>query len=105
MDKIAARRDITKVAVMVNPSLAEADEVFALPYIDMVQFHGDEDEEYCGHFARHDRPFIKAIAAKDKASVRNLGRFHTRHILLDGYSREASGGDGEEGRPGFVALS
>ncbi len=86
--------EITKVAVMVNPAIEEAEAVFALPFIDMVQFHGDEDEEFCGHFARLDRPFIKAVAVKDETSVGNLGKFYTRHILLDAYSPGAYGGTG-----------
>ena len=36
---------VTKVAVMVNPTIQEAEAVFKLPFINMVQFHGDEDEK------------------------------------------------------------
>lgn len=85
---------IAKVAVMVNPSIAEAEAVFKLPFIDMVQFHGDEDEKFCAYFAGAGLPFIKAVAVKDEASVRNLGRFGTSHILIDAYSPDAYGGTG-----------
>ena len=86
---------VTKVAVMVNPTVAEAEAVFKLPFIDMVQFHGDEDEEFCAHFAGLGLQFIKAVAVKDEASVRDLGRFGTPHILIDAYSPEAYGGTGQ----------
>lgn len=85
---------VTKVAVMVNPSIEEAEAVFKLPFIDMVQFHGDEDGEFCAHFARLGLPFIKAVAVKDGSSLGNLERFHTLHILLDAWSPEAYGGTG-----------
>lgn len=85
---------VTKVAVMVNPTLAEAEAVFKLPFIDMVQFHGDEDEKFCAHFAGLGLPFIKAVAVRDEAAVRDLGRFGTPHILIDAYSPDAYGGTG-----------
>lgn len=86
---------ITKVAVMVKPTIAEAEAVFNLPYIDMVQFHGNEDEKFCTHFASLGLPFIKAIAVKDEASLLDVGRFGTPHILVDAYSPSAFGGTGQ----------
>ena len=87
--------DVPKVAVMVNPTIAEAEEVFKLPYINMVQFHGDEDEKFCAHFAGLGLPFIKAVAVRNEESVRNLGRFGTPHILIDAWSPDAYGGTGK----------
>jgi len=85
---------VTKVAVMVNPPVAEAEAVFALPFIDLVQFHGNEDEAFCAHFAKSGRPFVKAIALRDASSLENTGRFCTRNILLDAYAAGAFGGTG-----------
>jgi len=85
---------VTKVAVMVNPTPAEAEAVFALPYIDIVQFHGHEDEKFCGHFAKLGLPFIKAIAVKDESSLDDIGRYGTPHILIDAYSPAEFGGTG-----------
>src|SRR5688572_11200484 len=42
---------VTRVAVLVNVSLDEACRVAGHPAIDLVQFHGDEDERYCAEFA------------------------------------------------------
>ena len=86
---------ITKVAVMVKPTIAEAEAVFSLPYIDMVQFHGNEDEKFCAHFAGLGLPFIKAIAVRDETSLHDVGRFGTPHILIDSYSPGAFGGTGQ----------
>lgn len=86
---------VTRVAVMVNPTLAEAEEVFAELGIDAVQFHGHESEEFCRHFAARGLPFIKALAARDAASLAEPRRFHTRRILLDAYVADAFGGTGK----------
>ncbi len=85
---------VTKVAVMVNPSAAEAGAVFEQSCIDLVQFHGAEDEMFCRHFAESGRPFIKAIALKEPGSVENVSRFCTPNILVDAYSPHAFGGTG-----------
>jgi len=85
---------ITKVAVMCNATIAEAEAVFDLTYIDMVQFHGHEDEKFCAHFANAGLPFIKAVAARDEAALKDLGRFGTNHILIDAWSPDAFGGTG-----------
>jgi len=85
---------VTKVAVMVNLPVTEAEGVFALPFIDMVQFHGNEDEAFCAHFAKTGLPFIKAIPLRDASSLENISRFCTRNILLDAYVAGAFGGTG-----------
>jgi phosphoribosylanthranilate isomerase len=86
---------VTKVAVMANPTVTQAEAVFRLPFIDMVQFHGDEDEQFCAHFARLGLPFIKAVAVKNATSLKDLGRFGTRYILIDAYSAAEFGGTGQ----------
>jgi phosphoribosylanthranilate isomerase len=86
---------VTKVAVMVRPSIADAEAVFERPFIDAVQFHGGEDEAFCTHFARLGLPFIKAIALQDAALLDDPGRFGTRFVLLDTSSPRGFGGTGE----------
>lgn len=88
-------KEITKVAVMVNPSREEAQAVLKLPFIDMVQFHGDEDGEFCADFAQIGIPFIKAVAVRDEASLHDLKRFSTPYILIDAWSPDAYGGTGK----------
>jgi phosphoribosylanthranilate isomerase len=87
---------VTKVAVMVNPTLAEAEQVLALPFIDTVQLHGHEDAEFCASIARLGRQFLKAIAVRDAASLENVARFCTSQILLDAFSPTAFGGTGKK---------
>ncbi|MEI8342355.1 MAG: phosphoribosylanthranilate isomerase [Verrucomicrobiota bacterium] len=85
---------VTKVAVMVNPPVSEVEAVAAMPFIDLVQFHGCEDAVFCAYFAKAGIPFIKAIALRDASSLEDIGRFSTRNILLDAYSAGAFGGTG-----------
>ncbi len=86
---------VTRVAVMVNPTRSETDEVFALPFIDAVQLHGDEDADFCAHFARRGLQFFKAVAARDAATLENVARFQTPWILLDAFSAGQFGGTGK----------
>lgn len=84
---------VTRVAVMVNPTLAEAAD--AAERFDSVQLHGHEDAEFCAAFARLSaRSFVKALAVRDAASLEDAERFHTTHILLDAFSPGAFGGTG-----------
>lgn len=94
---------VTRVAVLVNASLEEARDVAAHPAIDLVQFHGDEDEGYCAQFAAGGRPFIKALRIRDSASLDHLDRFSTPSILLDADAGAAYGGTGRQLAPALAA--
>lgn len=86
---------VTRVAVMVNPRLPEA--VEAQETFDTVQLHGHEDAQFCAELARASvRSFVKAIAARDAASLENAERFSTAHVLLDAFSPVAFGGTGQQ---------
>jgi phosphoribosylanthranilate isomerase len=94
---------VTKVAVLVNVSLAEARRVAEHPAIDLVQFHGDEDEAYCAEFAGGGRPFLKALRVRDAASLDAADRYSTRHLLLDAHAGNAYGGTGTSLDPALAA--
>ena len=85
---------VTRVAVLVNASLDEALRIAAHPAIDMVQFHGDEDEIYCAKFAETGRPFMKALRLRDAASVASAPHYSTGNLLLDAHAGGAFGGTG-----------
>lgn len=87
---------VTKVAVMVNPTLAEAERILALPFVDALQLHGNEEAEFCAQIARIGRQFVKAVAVRDAASLENAARFSTSHLLLDAFSPTAFGGTGKQ---------
>ena len=94
---------VTRVAVLVNASLQEARDIAAHPAIDLVQFHGDEDEGYCAQFAACGRPFIKALRVRDSASLDHLDRYSTPSILLDADAGAAYGGTGRQLDPALAA--
>lgn len=94
---------VTRVAVLVNASLDEAREIAAHPAIDVVQFHGDEDESYCAQFAACGRPFIKALRIRDSSSLDHLDRYSTPSILLDADAGAAYGGTGRQLDPELAA--
>ncbi len=85
---------VTRVAVLVNASIEEAQRVGAHPAIQCVQFHGDEDEAYCASYARTGRPFIKALRLRDRSALTEAPRFSTPHVLLDAHAGAAFGGTG-----------
>jgi phosphoribosylanthranilate isomerase len=94
---------VTRVAVLVNFPLDEARRIAAHPAIDAVQFHGDEDEDYCAEFAAGGSPFIKAIRVRDAASLDHADGFSTPSILLDADAGAAYGGTGKKVDPLLAA--
>jgi phosphoribosylanthranilate isomerase len=94
---------VMRVAVLVNFPLEEARRIALHPAIDVVQFHGDEDEDYCAQFAASGTPFIKALRVRDAASLDNADRFSTPSILLDADAGAAYGGTGRQLDPLLAA--
>src|SRR5215210_3495010 len=74
---------ITKVAIMVNPTVEEAEAVFALPFIDLVQFHGKESAEFLRPFIEGGNRLIKAIALRNVDSFERPELFGISDVLLD----------------------
>ena len=84
---------VTRVAVLVNPTVAGAQAVQALPGVDRLQFHGDEPPEFCARFARSG--YLTALAARDRATLLAACRFEgASAILLDAFVPGAYGGTG-----------
>lgn len=96
---------VVRVAVLVNVPLSEARRVAEHPAIDLVQFHGDEDESYCAEFARTGRSFVKALRVRDAASLEHADRFSTPHVLLDAHAESAYGGTGLRLDPTLAAAT
>ncbi len=85
---------VVKVALLVNATLAEARAVAALPFIDALQLHGDEDAAACARIAALGKPIIKALRARDSAALAGAATFSTPHLLLDAHVPGAFGGTG-----------
>lgn len=85
---------VTVVALFVDPSEEQVQRVLNHVRIDLIQFHGDEDNDFCSRFQR---PFIKAIRVRQASDVvASCVRFPgALAILLDSYKPGVPGGTGE----------
>jgi len=84
----------TSVALFVNASKEEVNQVIEQVAIDILQFHGDETEVFCSSFSR---PYIKAIRMKEGLNLHDVEKEYSsaRGILLDTYKKGVPGGTGE----------
>jgi phosphoribosylanthranilate isomerase len=86
---------VVKVAVLVNPTWAEAIKLAELPVIDALQLHGNESPAFCEKLAKRGIRFAKALPVNDRDSLREIPHFFTETILLDSSSPRGFGGSGE----------
>ena len=95
----ALKGRILRVGVFVNADPELPRELLENDLLDLVQFHGDENQAYCHQFALQELPFIKAISIPpDLDSVLALpppGDFETNAILIDAHAPGVYGGTGE----------
>jgi phosphoribosylanthranilate isomerase len=90
----AIPRPVVRVALLVNATPAETERVAAFPFVDALQFHGDEDAEFCRRAAKIGKPIIKALRARDRGEFAHARDFSTPHILLDAHVPGEFGGTG-----------
>lgn len=85
---------VTTVGLFVDASADNVKEVLSRVNLDCLQFHGDEDVEFCEQF---DRPYIKAIRMAADTNVENLANKYrsARALLLDTYVADVPGGTGQ----------
>lgn len=86
---------IPKVAVLVNPSWAEAVGAAELPGITALQLHGAETPDFCRKIAQQGIRFAKALPVTTPGSVTNLPSFSTGTVLLDSSNAGEFGGSGK----------
>ncbi|MFW2439146.1 MAG: phosphoribosylanthranilate isomerase [Arenicellales bacterium] len=85
---------ISVVGLFVNSSKQEINQVLSTVQLDLLQFHGDEDEAFCNSF---DRPYIKAVRVTSDTDLINSCQPYpsARGVLLDSYKKGLPGGTGE----------
>jgi phosphoribosylanthranilate isomerase len=84
---------VLRVGVFVNPDEAQVMEAIAACGLNLLQFHGDEDSDFCTQFGVMS---VKALRVRDAESLKTLENFHTDALLLDAYSKAGLGGTGEK---------
>jgi phosphoribosylanthranilate isomerase len=84
---------VLRVGVFVNPDEALVTRAIAGCGLNLLQFHGDEESDFCTQFGLMS---MKAIRVRDAESLNQLEKFHTDAFLLDAYSQAGLGGTGEK---------
>jgi phosphoribosylanthranilate isomerase len=84
---------LATVAVFVNPTREEVQEVVRYTGVTMLQFHGDEEPAFCAGF---DRPYIKAARLRPGLNLLEyLSPYASaRAWMLDAYHDDLWGGTG-----------
>lgn len=84
---------VTLVGLFVNPSEEAVHEVLRQVPLDVLQFHGEEEPEFCARFGR---PWIKAIRMRhDVDLIQCAARYRlAQGLLLDAFVEGAHGGTG-----------
>jgi len=85
---------VTSVALFMDAPPAEVHAVLDVLPIDLLQFHGSEQPDYCAQFKR---PWIKALAMGHKIDALAEARRYAgaRGLLLDAHRAGEQGGRGE----------
>ncbi len=85
---------VTKVALFVNASADEIEQVLSQVPIDLIQFHGNESPDFC---SAQGRPYIKAIRMKPGVDLHQQRELYHQScgLLVDSYRAGVPGGTGE----------
>ncbi len=83
---------VTRVGLFVDQPAELIEQ--CLPYLDMLQFHGNESPDECQRFSL---PWMKALRMRDEIDlVQEAERYrHAQALLLDAYRPGTPGGTGE----------
>ena len=85
---------VSVVALFVDPSKDEVNAVLESGLVDLIQFHGNESEEFCSSF---NKCYMKAIQVRNKSlSLKAVEKYSSaKYLLLDTYSEKVPGGTGK----------
>lgn len=85
---------ISTVGLFVNQSKSVVEDAIKTCSLNLLQFHGDEDEFFCKQF---DLPYIKAISMKPGINlIKCIEDYNSaKALLLDSYSEDTRGGSGK----------
>ncbi|KXJ49781.1 MAG: N-(5'-phosphoribosyl)anthranilate isomerase [Cycloclasticus sp. Phe_18] len=85
---------ISKVALFVNAEHDYVNDALDKLSIDVLQFHGDEDEAFCTSF---NKPYLKAIRMRDTTNLNDIADTYSSAsgLLLDAFDSAQYGGTGQ----------
>ena len=84
---------VLRVGVFVNPAADLVTRAIGDCGLNLLQFHGDEDSDFCTQFGVMS---VKALRVQNEDSLKTLANYHTDAFLLDAYSDARMGGTGEK---------
>jgi phosphoribosylanthranilate isomerase len=87
--------DISRVAVVVNPSLDEAVQLLEMDVFDGLQLHGEESREFCESLTGRNKPILKALRLKNVELLQRIRDYPVFGLLIDSHREGAFGGTGE----------
>jgi len=84
---------VTVVGLFVNPSQDEVRKVLSRVPLDMLQFHGEEEPEFCAQFGC---PYLKALRVRPGVDLVQCATHYAgaQGLLLDAYIEGTHGGTG-----------
>ena len=88
--------DIKAVGVFLNNEIEEVLQLVESGTIDIIQLHGDEDEQYIKMVRQHtDKTIIKAVSVRTSEDILLAEKLDVDFLLLDTYKKGLIGGTGE----------
>ncbi|HWT74434.1 MAG TPA: phosphoribosylanthranilate isomerase [Mobilitalea sp.] len=87
---------IQAVGVFVNAAPKTIISICKAGIIDIIQLHGDEDEEYISSLkALVSKPIMKAVRVRSTEDILETAKLTCDYLLLDAYKEDQYGGSGE----------
>lgn len=85
---------ISSVGLFVNPTRDQVLQTLQSVDLNLLQFHGDEEPDFCSGFRK---PYIKAVRVTNDVDLVKYSNMYVdaSGLLLDAYSQGARGGTGE----------
>ena len=86
---------VSVVALFVNEDAARIYDILAQVPVDVIQFHGDEDDAFCAQFRR---PYLKAVRVRCAENIQTacMQFPNARALLFDAYHPTEYGGTGQQ---------
>lgn len=94
--KASLNSSIKAVGVFVNEDIRNIIKLCRAHVIDIIQLHGDENEDYIKNLRnRVSNKIIKAIRVKDLEDIKKAREFSSDYLLFDAYHADQYGGTGQ----------
>ena len=87
-------KNILRIGVFVDEKEGRIKKVAKLCNLDMLQFHGREDTQYCEKFKGY--KIIKAFRINGKMDLGKISEYKTFAFLFDTFSKSKAGGTGRK---------